>query len=80
MKFLVEEEKNTQYIRIFNNVSLRAGTCPSGEFKCSVSKECVDENLICNGQPDCTDETDEMECEDGRIEIDYLAGTLEFRL
>lgn len=33
--------------------------CAEGEFKCADSSKCIDDNLMCNGRPDCSDHSDE---------------------
>ncbi|XP_071952285.1 uncharacterized protein [Antedon mediterranea] len=36
-------------------------TCPDGSFECS-NNNCISSDLICNGFPDCDDESDERNC------------------
>ena len=38
-----------------------AGECYSYEYKCS-SYECVDISVVCDGQSDCADNSDEEDC------------------
>ena len=40
-------------------------TCPEGLFTCS-NRNCIQQNLKCNGVDDCGDETDEMLDECGK--------------
>jgi hypothetical protein len=35
--------------------------CPAGTFHCSNSR-CVNEKFVCDGQDDCADGSDELEC------------------
>ncbi|KAF3703311.1 SCO-spondin Precursor [Channa argus] len=36
--------------------------CKSGQFACQHSEECVSVSLLCDGRPDCKDDSDEINC------------------
>ncbi|XP_021351066.1 deleted in malignant brain tumors 1 protein-like isoform X2 [Mizuhopecten yessoensis] len=36
--------------------------CVSGEFSCTKSEKCITASLVCNGEDDCGDQTDEQDC------------------
>lgn len=37
--------------------------CASGQFVCLGSRQCIEEELLCDGNVDCRDGTDETECD-----------------
>uniref|UniRef100_A0A8C5SJ59 Uncharacterized protein n=1 Tax=Laticauda laticaudata TaxID=8630 RepID=A0A8C5SJ59_LATLA len=37
--------------------------CEVGEFLCHDHVSCVSQNWLCDGDPDCPDESDESSCE-----------------
>ncbi|RCN37338.1 Low-density lipoprotein receptor domain class A [Ancylostoma caninum] len=37
--------------------------CTADEFACIVSEQCIDANRRCNGIAECSDGTDEMDCD-----------------
>ena len=41
----------------------QCGTCRLGEFKCVTTGTCIPEILRCNGSPDCSDSSDERQCQ-----------------
>lgn len=36
--------------------------CRAGQFACEHSDECVSLSVLCDGQPDCKDHSDEINC------------------
>ncbi|XP_033752445.1 deleted in malignant brain tumors 1 protein-like isoform X2 [Pecten maximus] len=48
--------------------------CVSGEFSCTKSEKCIAASLVCNGEDDCGDQTDEQNCVP---QVKLVAGTSE---
>ena len=42
-----------------------AGGCPPGQFQCVDTGQCILEELMCDGQPDCSDASDEAGDDNG---------------
>lgn len=40
--------------------------CQPEELLCSESKRCISKTWICDGDPDCSDESDEENCDKSR--------------
>lgn len=36
--------------------------CPTGKFMCISDEKCINKNLVCNGEADCGDRSDELNC------------------
>lgn len=36
--------------------------CKPGQFACQDTEECVPVSVLCDGQPDCKDHSDEINC------------------
>uniref|UniRef100_A0AAV2LA31 F5/8 type C domain-containing protein n=1 Tax=Knipowitschia caucasica TaxID=637954 RepID=A0AAV2LA31_KNICA len=36
--------------------------CPTGQFSCRYSEDCVPVSVLCDGRPDCKDHSDEINC------------------
>ena len=41
--------------------------CESSAFKCKTGDQCVKEKTRCDDQPDCTDGSDEVDCDNGEL-------------
>ncbi|CAJ0589239.1 unnamed protein product [Cylicocyclus nassatus] len=56
--------QNCNYDYNVKSCGLRGGAlCAAEEFACIVSEECIDGSRRCNGIAECSDGTDEMNCE-----------------
>jgi len=40
----------------------REANCRPGEFRCNASQTCISRSKVCNGDTDCLDGSDEIDC------------------
>ncbi|EPB75371.1 Low-density lipoprotein receptor domain class A [Ancylostoma ceylanicum] len=56
--------QNCNYDYNVKSCGIRGGAlCTADEFACIVSEQCIDANRRCNGIAECSDGTDEMDCD-----------------
>ena len=55
------KEEKYQLIIIFPKVE-----CLEWQFQCSDRKRCIDKRRMCDGYKDCSDNSDELECREGK--------------
>jgi len=42
-------------------------SCPDNFFQCNNSKQCVPSSYVCDGEQDCDDFTDEVDCKGSNL-------------
>ena len=43
--------------------------CGTNEFQCSDKGNCISNDMVCDGLPDCDDESEEINCGGGRVVV-----------
>lgn len=60
--FCVDSPGLFPYLFILPDAKIEKDVCPSEQFTCNSNGECIPMSWVCDGNPDCSNESDEQAC------------------
>ena len=62
MKYYLSSIVFSRFIEANKCLYLISGTCTVDEFLCVVDTKCIPKAWVCDGNTDCSDKSDEVDC------------------